>query len=60
MVGWILSSSIVPGCLFSFGVWVATQPVAWGFSLVGVGDQLLAVSGGLLSSYGVQAPLELC
>ena len=48
--------------LFSFIVWVAKLPVVWGFSLVGVcvGGQLLVVLGGLLSSCGVQAPLELC
>ena len=34
--------------------------MAWGSSLVGVGDQLLVVSGGLFSSYGVQAPLVVC
>ena len=46
--------------LLSFDVWVAKLPVAWGSYLVGVDGQLLVVSGGLLFSCGVQAPLELC
>ena len=46
--------------LFNFDVWVAKLPVAWGSSLVGVGGQHLVVLDGLLSSGGVQTPLELC
>lgn len=46
--------------LFSCYVWVATLPLAWGSSLLGVGVQLLVVLGDLLSTFDVQAPLELC
>ena len=40
-------------------MWVATISVAWGSSLFGVWGQNLVVSH-VLTSFGVQAPLELC